>query len=112
MDKITEKFGSFDLLVTTFPGAYLVLLLKNFYEFFEDIASSPKGNRSFFESIFSILDFSPCLPRSIYEFVTFSFLTNLSLNTISVGIVSRVLRPILMIHAGQKSGLTKKLQRS
>lgn len=73
MDKITEKFGSFDLLVTTFPGAYFILLLKNVFEFFDNIMSSPKNSSSFVENFFSVLDFSPCLPRSIYEFVAFSF---------------------------------------
>lgn len=73
MDKITEKIGSFDLLVTTFPGAYFILLLKNFYEFLDDIMSVPQVNSSFLEHIFSVLDFAPSFPRSVFEFVVFSF---------------------------------------
>lgn len=73
MDKITEKIGSFDLLVTTFPGAYFILFLKNLYEFLDDITSVPQVNSSFLEDIFLVLDFAPCLPRSVFEFVVFSF---------------------------------------
>ena len=75
MEKITEKFGLFDLMVTTFPGAYLLLLFKNLSHYFIFTLSTFQPQNSHFLDFLYIINFELCVPRTVFEFVAFAFLS-------------------------------------
>lgn len=75
MDKVAEKFGVFDLLVTTFPGAFFLFISKNLYCYFSDIVTLPLTQAWDALSFFHILSFEPHIPRTLYEFISFTFLS-------------------------------------
>ena len=75
MDKITEKFGAFDILVTAFPGAYFILMAKNIYHFFKELVVLPQLQKINIFDIFCFWEFDLYLPRTLFEFISFSFVS-------------------------------------
>lgn len=75
MEKITEKFGLFDLMVTTFPGAYFLLLFKNLTHYFIFTLSTFQTQNSYILDSLYIINYELRIPRTVFELVAFSFLS-------------------------------------